>query len=226
MAHQSPPWQRRHETPELNGGHRETIPRFRQRETKGPGASRDRFDRGPVRANAKVRPGQLHGLGQAGIRDLTAARATAEIDPTVRTPPRRVDPALQRTGAKPGEKRLPHLGLAVAITIREEENVRRTGDDQAAPRRHQAISWQQVRRSNLRVVHTSVTIGVPEELDHAVGSRRDGILEPFLGLDPANHGVELSALVEFLDVELAFEILPVELADEKAPVLVPAQTGG
>ena len=64
-----------------------------------------------------------------GPGDCAAHLAAAEIDPAVEPPLRIVDGPLHDLDGEPREERFPHLGHAVAVAVRQEENVWAAGDN-------------------------------------------------------------------------------------------------
>lgn len=187
---------------------------------------RDRLDGTTVGADAEIRAGQGHGLRQLRTGDGAAGPAATEVNPPVRAPLRRVDAALQLARAETGKEHFTRLREAVAIAVSEEENVRRAGHDDAAARGHEAVGGRQIRGEDGGLVHAPVAIGIGEELDDAEGAFLGGVLVLRVGLHAADLGVEFAGLAEFLDVELAGEVVAVQLAHEHPPALVPADARG
>ena len=76
------------------------------------------------------------------------------------------------------------------------------------------------------MIHHAVAVGVDQPLDGAelflLGAAH-GVL---VGGDAPDDTVELSGLVQLLDVELALDIVAVQFADEEVAVRVPADAGG
>ncbi len=118
------------------------------------------------------------------------------------------------------------LGSPVAIAICQENDVRRARDDDAAARGHESINGRQIRRPHIRRIHATVSIRIAQQLHYAIRSGLRRLLELLVRLHTAHLRVELSRLVEFLDIELSRQIVAVQLRDKHSPALIPAYRGG
>ena len=154
--------------------------------------------------------------------NLSAAPTASEVNPAIRTPLRRVDPAFEFARGKAGEEHVARLGFPVAIAIGEKHDVRRARHNDAAARGHESVDRRQVRGPYIGRVHAAVAIGVTKPFYHAERAGLRRAFEFFVGLHPAHLRVQLAGLVEFLDVELAREIVSVQFGDKHLPALIPA----
>ena len=154
--------------------------------------------------------------------DYSATPAASEINPAIRAPLRRVDAAFEFARGKAGEEHIARLGFPVAVAVGEEHDVRRARHNDAATRGHESVDRRQVRGPHLGRVHATVAVGVTKQFHHAERAGLRGALEFLVGLHTAHLRVELSSLVEFLDVELAREIVSVQFGNKHPPPLVPA----
>ena len=202
--------------------HRETPASFRHRETEGLRVARHWFNRAAVCANAKVGARQLDGRDQMRPRDFSTAPAAPEINPAIRAPLRRIDATLQLAGRKAAEQFLPHLGPAIAIAVREENDVRRAGDDDSTARGHESIDRRQIGSPHLRRIHAPIAVGVAQHFHHPESARIRRLLKLLPRLHPAHLRVQRPRLVQFLDVQLPREIVAVQLAHKHPPAFIPA----
>ncbi|MFM1941638.1 MAG: hypothetical protein RI897_620 [Verrucomicrobiota bacterium] len=112
--------------------------------------------------------------------------------------------------------------MAIVIGVRQKDDVGRAGEDETAAGRNKPVDWWEVCGPERGSVHDAVGIGILEHFNDAIGSGFSRLFEFFVGLDASDLGVELAGLIEFLDVQLAFEIVAVEFADEEASASIPA----
>ena len=185
----------------------------------------DRLDCRAVRLDAKTGHRQIDRLHQLWSVDA-AALAAVDVNPVIRPPLRRVDPALDYADLEAGEKRVPHLGFSVTITIREKNNVRRTNGNNPAARWADTETGRQSVGPNLGAIHRAVTVVIDHFFNRPkllVLSAAYGVL---VGCDAPDDTVEFAGLVQFLNVVLALSIVAVQFADKEAAVRVPADTGG
>ena len=175
--------------------HRETPASFRHRETEGLRVARHWFNRAAVCANAKVGARQLDGRDQMRPRDFSTAPAAPEINPAIRAPLRRIDATLQLAGRKAAEQFLPHLGPAIAIAVREENDVRRAGDDDSTARGHESIDRRQIGSPHLRRIHAPIAVGVAQHFHHPESARIRRLLKLLPRLHSAHLRVQHPRLV-------------------------------
>ncbi len=180
-----------------------------------------RLDRRPVGANAKIGPRQLNGRRQIRSPDLTAAVAAAKIDPPVRARLRAIHAPFQRAGFEAREEGLAKIHATIAVSIGQINDVRRTGHDQAPPRRTKPVAGRQVIGPNLSSIQTAVAIGVEQELDAAVRAGQRGLLRLVVRLHAPHDTIQFARLVKGFDVELAFQVVAVQFANKESPLFVP-----
>ena len=94
--------------------------------------------------------------------DLAPSPAAPKVVPAVRPEGRRIDAALQIARAKTTEELFIHIRLVIAIAVLQEDNVRRTGHDEAAIRCDDTIAWWQVVCPYGGLVHDAVAIGIAQ----------------------------------------------------------------
>ena len=184
-------------------------------------ASRHWLNRGAIRANAKVRIRELHRFRQMRPRDFAATPTSSEINPTIAAPLRRIDPPFERARAKPGEKLFLHLSHAIAIAVRQEDNVRRARHDHSVARGHESIRRWKIRRPRERLVHLAVAIRVNEQLHHAICAGLGHAFKLLVRLHAAHLRIELSSFVQRFDVELPFKVVTVQFRHKHSSPLVP-----
>ena len=226
IARQITPRQRRDEDSGNSRRDGEAVAGLRHREAERVRRAGHRLDRAAVRADAEVGAGQRHGFAQMRPGDFTAAPAASEINPAVRAPLRGVDAALEFARWKAGEEDIARLGFPVAIAVGEEHDVRRARDNEAAAGGHETVNRRQVGCPHIGRVHATVAVQVAQQFHHAERAGFGGEFEFLIGLHPAHLRVELSRLVEFLDVELAREIVSVQFGDKHSPAFIPAHRRG
>ena len=185
----------------------------------------DRLDCRAVRLDAKTGHRQIDRLPQLWSV-YAAALAAVDVNPVIRPPLRRVDPALDYADLEAGEKRVPHLGFSVTIAIREKNNVRRTNSNNSVARRADTETCRQSVGPNFGAIHRAVAVVIDHFFDCpkllSLGAAH-GVL---VGCDAPDDTVKFAGLVQFLNVVLTLSIVAVEFADEEVAVRVPADTGG
>jgi hypothetical protein len=134
------PWDGRDVQAGMRGGAGEALTAVGEGHAHRLRATADGLDGAAIGANAEVSGGKGDGLLQMRPGDLTSGPATTEIKPAVRSPGRCIDAALQIAGAKAGEDLFVHVGLVIAVAVLEENDVRCTGDDDAAIRCRDAVT--------------------------------------------------------------------------------------
>jgi hypothetical protein len=112
---------------------------------------------------------------RAGVDDGFSGPFVREVDPVVEAVERRVDPMLRVRHRKARDQHLAVIGLAVAVSILEIEDVGSGCDDDAAPPAHDAGRQHQPIGEHGALVGTSVAVCVFEQLHASRGSGVHGI---------------------------------------------------
>ena len=207
--------QRRHEQNVLLVGHQEPVSPVVHGQSETAGAAADRFDGGSVRAEAETRRAELDGRGQLRTGDpAPAADAVDRVDPVVQTPTRVVDPRPHLAHAEPGEQRLADLGPAVAVAIRQIDDVRRAQHDHSVASRNNSVTAGQAIRPHGHSIEAAVAVGVLQPFDRAVLLRHRLSLGRFVGGNAAHRRIQFAASVQIEDVQVTFQVVAVDLADE------------
>ena len=151
--------------------------------------------------------------------------AAVDVNPVVRPPLRLIDPTLNHADLEAGEQRLPHLGLAVAVPVREKNDVRCTNrDDTVACRAYTEAGGDAV-HPGLDAIHHAVAVVIYQFLDRANLLGLSTAHRILVGGDAADHTVEFTGLVQLLDVELPLAVVAVQLGDEEVALRIPADAG-
>ena len=184
----------------------------------------DRFDRGAVRLDAKTGHRQVHRSGEIEAGDPPAL-AAVDVNPVVRPPLRLIDPALDHADLEAGEQCLPHLGLAVAVPVREKNDVRRTHRDDPVARRADAEAGGEAVHPGFDAIHHAVAIVIDQFLYCASLLGLSTAHRILVGGDAADDAVEFTGLVQLLDVELPLAVVAVQLGDEEVALSIPTDAG-
>ena len=194
VARQVTPRQRRDLYGRCAGGNHEPVAVVVEGEPVRAGVAADRFDRGAVRLDAKTGHRQVHRSGEIGAGDPPAL-AAVDVNPVVRPPLRLIDPALDHADLEAGEQCLPHLGLAVAVPVREKNDVRRTHRDDPVARRADAEAGWDAVHPGFDAIHHAVAIVIDQFLDCANLLGLSTVHRILVGGDPADDAVEFTGLV-------------------------------
>ena len=185
----------------------------------------DRLDCRAIRLDAKTAHRQIDRLHQLWSVDA-AALAAVDVNPVIRPPLRRVDPALDYADLEAGEKRVPHFGLSVTIAIREKNNVRRTNGNNSAARRADTETGRQSVGPNLGAINRAIAVVIDHFFDCSKLLGLGAAYGVLVGCNAPDDTVEFACLVQFLNVVLPLSIVAVEFADEEVAMRIPADTGG
>ena len=146
---------------------------------------------------------------QLRSRDNAAAPTAPEINPAISAPLGRIYATPHFTDTEPGKEYLAYFGFAIAVAIGQKKDIRGAGDDDAPASGHNAVCGRQVGGPNFGNIHPAIPVGVLEHFHHSIRTRHGGPFEALIRLDTSYLGIKLAGLVEFLDVEVALQIVAV-----------------
>jgi len=202
-------------------GHQEAVVLVGERQSETSRAAGDRFESGAIGLETEAGITQADRLRQMRPANRPGTlRAVGGVNPVVHAPLRIADARPHFTNAEAGEQGLAHLWLAVAVAIRQIDNVRSAQHDHPLPSRHQAVTRRQIDRPDRHAVHPPVPVGVFQELHGTVGFAFRAFEDVLGRQNPADPHVQFAGLVQFHDVVVALKVVAIDLADEETPPLV------
>src|SRR5262249_22911376 len=184
------------------------------------------LDQRSVRLKSKTSVPQPHFALEMRTADRAAAgRSGGHVNPIVNAPARVADARPDFADAEACEQFLAQGRFALAVAIRQIEDVRGADGDHAVTCRHHTVARRQVVGEDCRPDPLSVVAGVVQQADRAIGLLFRPFLRLLAGRDAANGLVEYAGIIQFEDVVIAVAVVAVQLADVDASARIETHPG-